>query len=134
MYLVLRVGRDGTVQEVVAEQVNLRVLASEREMAVFRDLLARPAMMTARKWQFDFPTRGEDADKPFMSVRVPVDFVMPDRSSEKAGEWNAYVPGPRQPVPWRDWNADFQAPDALASGGVYPDRPTGPRLLTGLDG
>ncbi|MDR0184326.1 protein tonB [Lysobacter arvi] len=134
VYLVLQVGRDGAVQDVVAEQVNLRVVGSASEMATYRDLLARAATGTARKWLFNFPAQGEDADEPFISVRVPVDFIAPNAREEKAGEWHAYVPGPRQPIPWRDWNADLQSPDAIASGGIYRDRPGDLRLVSGTDG
>jgi hypothetical protein len=134
VYLVLQVGRDGTVQDVVAEQVNLRVIDNGRAMAVYREMLSRAAMNTARKWLFDFPTQGEDADAQFISLRVPVDFIAPDMPQEKVGEWYAYVPGPRQPVPWRNWDAALHAPDAIAAGGVYQDRPNGLRLLTDLGG
>lgn len=134
VYLVLRVGRDGAVEDVVAEQVNLRTIGTEREMTTFRDLLGSSAIKTARTWKFVFPTEGEDADAPFMSLRVPVDFIAPDTRLEKAGKWQAYVPGPRQGVPWRNWDASLQAADAFASDGVYRDRPSGPRLLNGVDG
>lgn len=134
VYLVLRVGRDGSVRDVVAEQVNLRVLDNARAMESYREMLSRAAVTTARTWMFNFPTHGEDADAQFISLRVPVDFIAPDMPQEKVGEWYAYVPGPRQPVPWRNWDAALHAPDAIAAGGVYPDRPDGPRLLTDLGG
>ena len=135
VYLVLRVGREGQVEDVIAEQVNLRAIGTKPEMERYRATLADVAMKTARnRWQFNFPTEGEDADKPFISLRVPVEFILPDMPPEKTGEWIAYVPGPRQAIPWRTWDTNFQAPDAIAAGGVYPDRPIGPRLVSGLDG
>ena len=134
VYLVVRIGRDGTVEDVIAEQVNLRAVGTELEMERYRKLLTAAAMKVARRWRFNYPTRGEDADKPFISARVPVDFIHSARPEEKVGEWIAYVPGPRQSVPWRNWDAAMQAPDAIAAGGIYPDRPTGPKLLSGLDG
>ncbi|MDI9238328.1 protein tonB [Lysobacter sp. LF1] len=134
VYLVLRIGRDGSVEAAVAEQVNLRSIGTEREMKLFREMLADSAIYTSRRWKFNFPTRGEDADAPFVSVRVPVDFIAPNMTDTKPGEWQAYVPGPRQDVPWRDWDAAMESPDAIASGGVYPDRPSGPRLIGGVDG
>lgn len=133
VYLVLRVGRDGRVEDTVAEQVNLRFVASEGAMTRWRALLANAAASTAKDWKFSPPTRGEEVDAPFWSVRVPVDFTF-DMKEGKAGEWLAYVPGPRQPVPWRTWDDARLSPDAVAAGGVYPDRPTGPRLLTPLGG
>lgn len=134
VYLVLRIGRDGSVEDGVAEQVNLHAVGFERQMTTFREMLAKAALKAARGWKFDFPTRGEDVDAPFVSVRVPVDFTAPGREREKVGQWHAYVPGPRQSVPWRNWDASFQAPDAVASGDVYPDRPGALKLLPGTDG
>lgn len=135
VYLVLRVGRDGSVEEAVAEQVNLRSVGSEREMNEFREMLAEAAIQGARRWNFNYPTRGEDADAPFVSVRVPVDFVITGRlQPEKPGQWQAYVPGPRQGIPWRDWDAAMESPDTFAAGGVYPDRPKGLKLIGGVGG
>jgi hypothetical protein len=134
VYLVLRIGRDGAVEDGVAEQVNLHAVGFDRQMTAFRDLLAKAALKTSRSWRFDFPTRGEDADAPFLSVRVPVTFIAPGEKDEEVGKWQAYVPGPRQPVPWRNWDASFDAPDALAAGGIYPDRPGSLKLLRENDG
>jgi hypothetical protein len=135
VYLVARIGRDGSVEDAIAEQVNLRAIGTEKEMSQFRYLLAEETRRVAlRHWKFDFPTTGPDADAPFVSVRVPVDFVFRGQQQEVPGKWIAYVPGPRQDVPWRNWDAAVQAPDAMLAGGLYPDRPKGPRLLTDLDG
>jgi len=135
VYLVARVGRDGSVEEAIAEQVNLRAVGTEKEMAQFRYLLGEETRRVAlRHWKFNFPTTGPDADAPFVSVRVPVDFVFHGQQQEAPGKWIAYVPGPRQEVPWRNWDAAVQAPDAVLAGGIYPDKPKGPRLLTDLDG
>lgn len=134
VYMVLRVGRDGSVVEAIAEQVNLRSVGTEREMRMYRRLLADASIEATRRWTFTFPTRGEDADAPFVSVRVPVDFVTPNLPEAKPGQWQAYVPGPRQGIPWRTWDDAAESPDALAAGGVYPDRPRGPKLIGGLDG
>jgi len=133
VYLVARIGRDGSVNDAIAEQVNLRVVGSEQEMERFRYLFAEETKRVAlRHWKFTFPTSGPDANAQFVSVRVPVDFVVRGQAQEKPGKWLAYIPGPRQQVPWRNWDAE--APDALLAGGVYPDRPQGPRLLTDLGG
>lgn len=134
VYLVLRVGRDGSVAEAIAEQVNLRSVGTEREMKMFRRMLADASIEAVRRWKFTFPTRGEDADAPFVSVRVPVDFITPNLPEAKPGLWQAYVPGPRQEIPWRNWDAAMESPDAVAAGGVYPDRRRGPKLIGGVDG
>lgn len=133
VYLVARIGRDGRVQDVVAEQVNLKIVASERDMQKLRDLFARSTIRTAKKWEFDPPRSGPEVNNSHWSVRVPVDFVAHGQKEREAWEWDAYVPGPRQTVPWRGKGDAGIAPDAIAAGGVYPDRPGGPRLLTPLD-
>ncbi|WP_231806920.1 TonB family protein [Stenotrophomonas sp. MMGLT7] len=138
VYLILKVGRDGRVEDVVAEQVNLRVIASENQMRIGRDLLARASVAAARRWSFVPPVRGDAANEPYWTVRVPVNYAFHgDPESDAYGKWSAYVPGPRQPVPWRaQQDAPGFSPDTLAqAGGVYmAGAGNGPRLLTPLDG
>jgi hypothetical protein len=135
VYLVARVGRDGRVEDAVAEQVNLRAIGTERQMARYRDLLAKSAKTAAlEQWRFVFPITGPDAAESSLSVRVPVDFVITGQPEERPGVWLSYVPGPRNDVPWRKSDAPVQAADTQLAGGVYPDRPNGPRLLSDLDG
>jgi len=135
VYLVVRIGRQGTVEDVVAEQVNLRVIGSERQMQQGRDLLAQAAVQAARHWTFKPPTLGVHAAEPFWSARIPVDFAFDDDPSiskhGQYGKWEAYVPGPRQLVPWILESADSESPDAMMAGGVYQVG-QGPRLLTPL--
>lgn len=130
VYTVLRIGRDGQVEDAVAEQVNLRVIASEAVMMRWRKVLAQAALHAARRWAFNPPTKGEDVDAPYWSVRVPVDFIAPDQKQPLEHEWHAYVPGPRETIPWEP-DASPMGADALVAGGVYPVG-RGPRLLTPL--
>jgi TonB family protein len=132
VYLLLRVGKDGVVKDVVAEQVNLRVVASEADMTRWRQVLERSAMSAARKWTFNPPQSGEEAGADFWSVRVPVDYRLDHDKGPRQGQWEAYVPGPRQIAPWlrRDELAASGA-DALVAGGVYQVG-RGLRLLTPL--
>ncbi|WP_147653555.1 hypothetical protein [Vulcaniibacterium gelatinicum] len=129
--VVLKVGRDGLVEDALVEQVNLRAIASEKDMANFRDMLAGAALRGARRWQFQPPTRGNETDAPFWSVRVPVTFVAPGQQQPKDTEWHSYVPGPRQPIPWEPAQP-ADGPDALASDSIHPLDRSGPRLLTPL--
>ena len=134
VYLVVKVGRDGRVTEAIAEQVNLRVITSERDMALWREMLMKAALKAAQGWTFKPPTRGDGVDEPYWSARIPVDFISPDQSEPKEGHWQAYVPGPRQKIPWKadgDVGQDDDA-DAFAAGGVYPVG-AGPRLLSVID-
>jgi TonB family protein len=134
VYLVLRIGPDGTVEDMVAEQVNLRYVAGERAMDRARDLLARVSMSAARSWTFAPPADAPASGNTGWSVRVPVDFTLGRDSGPGYGEWRAYVPGPRHDIPWRKSVDSGFGPDALAAGGVYPLDHAGPRLLTGLNG
>ena len=122
VYLVLRIGPSGEVLDVVAEQVNLRVVGLEREMARMREMLARSAMAAARRWQFRAPTSGETTTEPFWSVRVPVDYRIHGVGQPAGyGRWEVYVPGPRMPIPWQTESpggVDI-APDTLIAGEVH---------------
>jgi len=131
VYTVLRIGRDGRVEDAIAEQVNLRVVAGESAMQRWRDLLAKAAIRAAKEWTFEAPGKGIAVDAPYWSARVPVDFIAPGFTLPDEGQWHAYVPGPRATIPWRTGESDTAA-DAVAGGGVYP-LDGGPRLLTALN-
>ena len=134
VYLVIRVGRDGRVEELIPEQVNLKIVASEGDMRYWRRILERSTMKAAQQWVFTPPVKGENADLPFWSVRVPVDYTFEGETERKYGEWDAYVPGPRQEIPWKNWS-DLPgfSPDALVAGGVQQVGGNGGlRLLTPL--
>jgi hypothetical protein len=126
VYVVLRVGRDGRVADLVAEQVNLRALARERDMEDWRKTLARAALGAARSWTFEPPKQGDDVDAEYWAVRIPVDFVAPGQRAPAEHEWHAYVPGPRAAIPWA---TDSSSADALAAGSVHPIG-RGLRLMT----
>ncbi len=133
VYLVARVGHDGHVEDTVVEQVNMTVLARLDELQRWSEDLAKAAVRASRRWTFDVPTVGEAANAPYWLVRVPVDFRFHGDSRTEYGKWRAYIPGPRNAVPWRDPSepADL-APDALPPGGVYMVGRQGMRLLTPL--
>ena len=134
VYLLLKVDPDGSVSDVVAEQVNLRMVASEAQMRQFRDRFARAAVGAAEKWTFKPPSRGEAASQPYWVVRVPVDFNFGGK--RRYGQWEAYVPGPRERVSWsRDEDRPGFSLDTLADGGVHMAGDTrGPKRLTPLGG
>jgi len=135
VYLVLRIGRSGAVEQVHAEQVNLGAVArNEAEMTRWRDMFVEASVPTAKRWKFGPPTTGPHVNDPFWSVRVPIDYLLPGQKRPEYGQWEAYVPGPRQRIPWHGASEDnASAPDALAAGGVYQVG-AGRRLLTPLDG
>lgn len=136
--LLVKVARDGTVADVIAEQVNMTVVAPERTMARMRDIFAKASISAARKWTFSPPTTGEDSTRDSRTVRVPVTFALNNSDNgqpERYGRWRAFIPGPRQAAPWRTPDGAGQAgSDLLPAGGVYMVDGTqrGLRLLTPL--
>lgn len=129
VYLVLKLARDGSIADVMVEQVNLKALVDESLMQRMRDQLARASLAGTRRWKFNPPAKPDDA--PHWVVRVPVEFVAPDARLPRYGEWSSYSPGPQSPVPWVDAE-DMGAPDTLVAGGVYSAGNHGPKLLTPL--
>ncbi|WP_223674413.1 energy transducer TonB [Novilysobacter selenitireducens] len=133
VYLIVKVGRSGEVEDVVAEQVNLFTLGSESQIARWRDQLAKSAVRAARQWTFSPPTKGAYVDRPFWLARVPVAYHVTGRHRQaQYGQWQAYVPGPHLGNPWY---RDESAPDAdaIAAGNVQPvDNAF--RLLTPMQG
>lgn len=134
VYLVLRVGHDGVVEDAVAEQVNLGVVASERRMAGLRKAFAQSAVAAARGWRIG-PPSGAEADAPYRTIRGQVDFRLapaPSPEQRSLPHWEPYIPGPRTTPAWLDPDIAAVEPDTFASGSAY--RATaGRRLLTALD-
>lgn len=133
VYLIMKLGRDGRVQDVVAEQVNLTIVGTAQQMKTARDLLAVAAIRGARRWTYQPPTTGELARKDSWSVRVTVDFIRTMAPQpEEYGRWNAYIPGPRQKAPWlEDDLGEYGSPDLVDADGVQLAE-RGLRLLTPL--
>jgi hypothetical protein len=121
-YLVLRIGRDGSVQEAVAEEVDLEQYATQQAMDKFRKVLANASLDAARHWTFHTPTQGTAVNDPYWVVRVPVNFnltVIGQPNKQHAyGTWQAYIPGPRQTVPWISAELAAESPNAMADGSL----------------
>jgi len=133
VYLIVKVGRDGSPEDVVVEQTNLTVLRSGREMESIRSSLERAALGAARDWRFTPPTTGESVGDSYWPLRVPVAFSIDDRREPRYGEWVAYHPGPRVRPDWTQEDAPGFSPDLLAAGGTYQTESRF-RLLTPLGG
>lgn len=137
--LVVKIARDGTVADVVAEQVNMTVVARERTLAKMREMLAKAAVSSARTWTFNPPTTGEASTRDSWTVHIPVNFALGDDRNagrERYGRWRTFIPGPRQAVPWRKADPIEQAgSDLLPEGGIYmvDGAKRGLRLLTPLE-
>lgn len=136
VYLLLRIGRDGQVNDVIAEQTNLGVVDDEKGMDAWRRRLEDVSIRQSRKWKFVPPSQGESADEAFWVVRVPVVYSLgrpPKNHRSRYGVWEGYIPGPRHPSPWGDNEGLGFSPDTLAPGDAYPAG-SGLRLKTALSG
>ena len=134
-YVVVKVGKDGNVQDAVVEQVNLLAMGKEKVMASWRSAFADAALKAARQWTFKPPGQGPQVSAEFWSARVPVAFRMDGTDVDRYGKWQVYIPGSRQSIPWWSEDTPSASPDSLADGGVYMlGQDTGPKLLTALDG
>lgn len=131
VYLVVRIGSDGRVMNVDAEQVNLRVAGTMGQMANLRRQFTDAALRAARNWTFVPPTTSEEAGKDSWLARVPVDFRLGGEREPKPDQWETYIPGPRNTnMPWAQEHLKAAgSPDALPDSGIYPLR-EGAKLLT----
>lgn len=132
VYLLMKIGRDGRVQDVIAEQVNLRALGSQSQMTRWRNGLADASVRAARNWTYTPPTQGAWVDEPFWMARTPVDFDYYGSTPVGYGEWSAYIPGPRQSNPWAKQAEAEASPEALAAGGLQQVGSEELKLLTPL--
>lgn len=130
VYLVLKVAPDGAVQDAVAEQTNLRFVASEPVMARWRRQFEQASVAAAREWRLAPPDAEELREGAFASVRVPVSYFPPGATDVLGrGGWEVYVPGPRTIAPWL--LGEPAGNDALVAGETYAVG-TGLKLLTPL--
>lgn len=124
VYAAVKVGRDGKVLDTHVNQVDLRILGSESQLPRWRGLLGDAVTDAIKRWEFTAPAEGNEADSPHWSVMVPVAFSLTGtrrRGKTGHGEWEAYVPGPYTPAPWKitDVDSDGRSANALVDGGVY---------------
>jgi hypothetical protein len=114
--LVMKIGRDGKVVDVAAEQVNLGTVGSDSDLRVWRKSLANPSVQAARNWTFTVPTTGPHANDPFYVVRAPITFAL-DRTGDRYGKWEVYVPGPKETAEWaKEDRKDGGSSDAVTDG------------------
>lgn len=122
VYVLVRVGRDGTVLDASAEQVNLRAFTAASDMARYRKAFADAAVKGVRQATFNVPTKGKLAAEPYWVVRMPVDFLPEgDTRGDDYGSWSVYVPGPRLSIPWLEHpEIAASAPDSVPDGTLHP--------------
>ncbi|MDQ1121326.1 energy transducer TonB [Pseudoxanthomonas sp. SORGH_AS_0997] len=132
VFLLIKVGADGKVQQAFAEQTNLRVLANGREMARWRKVLEQSAIAATRAWQFTPSANDPKHPEGGWTSRVPIDYSLA-RQRPGYGTWEPYIPGPHMPAPWlRPELARAQDVDAAQSGTLAPVGEGAIRLRTDL--
>ena len=136
VYVLVRIGRDGTVQEAIAEQVNLDSYGSEAQMKHYRKLLSDSALEAAGHWTYNQPRTGPNVDDPYWTARIPVTFYLVGPwapSAKHYGQWETYLPGPRQTPPWTGKALANESPDAMSGDELRTGDPR-LQLITPVDG
>lgn len=115
-YVVARVAPSGKVVEAAVEQVNLGTVGSERDMGLWREHFGAAAVSAAKASEFK-PFRVSVDSPASLMVRIPYVFRAVAKASvdRPYGQWSAYIPGPRQSVPWLH-RVNAGPPDLLAAG------------------
>ena len=137
-YLVLKIDSQGRVANAAAEQVDLTVKGDNVQMRRWREILASSALEAAAKWTFNTPASGQSAAANYWFARVPVTYWLhrvdgPD-DTLRYGQWHAYVPGPRELIPWLNPAVVASgSADAVPENGIQP-LDAGLRLATPLTG
>lgn len=132
VYLLLKVGLDGEVDEVAVEQVNLRTIVAGRRAENFRKQLAAASVGAARRWRFTETAPGDVPERGYWTFRLPVTYSLGGVHQPRYGQWQPYFPGERHSRP--TWVGDDDAgssADALLAGQPHA-LGTGPKLLTPL--
>src|SRR5690554_243985 len=136
VYTLIKVGRDGAVEDFQIEQVDLYGYADEATMRHVRRVFGLSVERAVKRWRFTPPTTGDEAGDSHWFARIPIEYQIDwnDKRRELAtGEWRLYYPGPRAPKPdWLD-HSDSGGNEALIAGRMHQlgnER----RLLTPVDG
>jgi hypothetical protein len=130
VYVAVRIGRNGRVMDAQAQQVNLRKVGSEEAMHHWRDVLSKPTLAAIRKFTFRIPSTGPEADHAEFSGILPVIFNI-GQGQPRYGQWNSYVPGPRESITWYDDKEDTRSSEAVPPG-TFAQAGTALTLLTPL--
>ena len=131
VYVAIRIDRNGRVVDAQAQQVNLRVVGSEKHMRHWRDVLSKPALAGVRKFTFKIPTTGPHAGDAEFTGILPVRYLRFEEKPKPYGQWESYIPGPRQPIAWMDRDEDTRSSEAVPPG-TFAQAGTALKLLTPL--
>ncbi|MEO7068453.1 MAG: energy transducer TonB [Rhodanobacter sp.] len=136
-YVLLKVGQQGQVLDSAVEQVNLTVRGNSRQMTYLRGAFATAALASAKNRTYDVPTSGPQAHDGYWIVRESVKFTLnplgPSRTIRaEYGQWQPYVPGPREVVSWLDGRQLGEGSPLTIPDGDLTPLGSGPQLLSSL--
>ncbi len=132
VYVLVQVGRDGKVIHVGAEQTNLTAVADARTSAMLRAAFEKSAVQAASEWTFKPPTAGDAINDAYWMVRVPVFYGMRGQKLPSYGQWQSYIPGPRNPIPWLQKQLSNDDGVDMGTNGEVTQVGYGPTLKTPL--
>lgn len=90
VYLVVNINKEGHVQNIAAQQVNLLVKRPPDAAKRYRHMLAQATIDTARKWRFGMPTTGKLAGRDHWIIRIPIKYALPPYGSEIESEFGRW--------------------------------------------
>jgi hypothetical protein len=135
VYVAVRFDRSGQIVDAEAQQVNLKLTDSESRMRHWRDVLARPTVAAVRRFRFSPPTTGPHAGDATFTGILPVTFLLDGQRPPRYGEWDTYVPGPKQDIAWLHGSADRESDNSDAvPDGEFAMTGSELQLLTPLGG
>lgn len=124
VYALVQIGPDGKVLDAVAAQVDLRILASDEQLAAWRKVFADYTVDALRKDSFNVPSSGPQAGKPYWVAGVQVSYYLlgsyvPASAREPLyGHWQTYVPGPLHKPAWVQDPQLASSANAMPAGGI----------------
>lgn len=124
VYVVVKVDRAGRVADVAIRQVDLRQLGDATELKRWRDAFSDATLAAVRTWTFNVPTGGPGASNHQWFVTIPVNYALLAAGQKPPSPytWEAYVPGPVNPLPWKPIDAKTVFDAAFsAAGDAIPD-------------
>lgn len=137
VYLLIKLDEQGHAAEVAVEQTNLDTAGPDRSMDRWRSALERSSLAAAKQWEFTVPPPAAGQGPQTHVLRVPVRYSLRGPGiigKPRYGQWDIYIPGPRQLVPWLNDPAMLSdSADALPDDGVFPVG-SGLHLTTPLSG
>lgn len=121
VYLVQEIGRDGRVERQAVKQVDLRNRGNAAKARRLSKMLSDASLEAARSWTYNIPTTGVEAGRDHWIVTTPINYTL--GGVYAYGQWDPYIPGEVQDVPWAD-TAKHLASDrggdaVLATGGSF---------------